>query len=177
MQSLLDSTSLSNVVVIASLAVSVVLGIYAIRQSAKSKGFSLLCFNLKTASIIGRKQAAHFTSRRKIQFDGNEVERLSVAEVCIWNAGTETLEGSVLVDAYPLCIRAKNGGVIIEIEMLKTSSPGCGIALEPTQDASRWAIKFNYLNPGDGAIFSVLHTSEAEGIRRNWITKRSSHRR
>lgn len=164
MTSILDSTSLSNVIAIASLAVSALLGIYTLRQSAKNKRVSLLCFNLKTASIIGRRQAAHFTSRLKIQFDGHEIERLSVAEIRIWNAGNETIDRSVLVDADPLCIQAKGSGRIIEVEMVKVSSTGCEIVVEPTQDSSRWKIQFNYLNPGDGAIFRALYTAEAEEV-------------
>jgi hypothetical protein len=96
-----------------------------------------------------------------VNFKGIQVPRLSQSMLVFWNAGTTTIRGSDVVNADPVRIELPNGTQILDARVTKSTRAvnqfqiGLDIATP-----SRALLNFDFLDPGDGARITFLHTSE-----------------
>jgi uncharacterized membrane protein YbaN (DUF454 family) len=141
--------------------VSVVIGVVGI----------VLAFVLYRRSLVQQKLSyvrssiqltglnSQFSPDLKIFFKGRELELVTKSIVTFWNSGNATIEGGKIVATSPLRIVTSEGSEILDAAVSTA-----------TREANRFTVKlrdnlpnelecsFDYLDPNDGVIVSVLHT-------------------
>ena len=96
----------------------------------------------------------------EVLFEGKRVPALSVSRIAIWNAGTETLRGSDVAPRDPLCILHPSSADILKVKIIESSRTALEVALTATSaDQNSGQITFEFLDPGDGFLLEVVHTS------------------
>ena len=107
--------------------------------------------------------------RLQTTYNGYPVDSLSVTWLAVWNAGNESIRRSDLAKKDPPSIYAGNGINLFEMDIVETSAEANNVTLTPVYaPITGSAIGFDFLDPGDGAVFSVVHNgSKVTDIRLN----------
>jgi hypothetical protein len=98
----------------------------------------------------------------EVLFRGRKIEQVSMTLFIIWNHGNETIRGSEIAYADPLCLCMPDdrGEEILEAQVKRITRPAINMALTKCDgDDARRLITFDFLDPGDGASIEVLHNS------------------
>lgn len=123
------------------------------------KSRTRLKLSYQTASVRYFEKGEHpLPSEAFMTFRGKEVERLSMATVIVWNAGTEVLRGEDIVPGDPIrvCFDEHTSvlshavvGVTKEVNEVEVSS------LEETPNELE--VAYDHLNQDDGFVLRVVH--------------------
>lgn len=96
-----------------------------------------------------------------VQYQGEDIPRLTRSVIVLWNSGESTVMGSDLVDIDPLRFCVETDGELLSVSLLKASRPVNAFKIRhPSAHAPNEAIvEFNYFDSGDGVVVEILHTS------------------
>jgi hypothetical protein len=94
----------------------------------------------------------------EVRFRGEIVPRVTLSQVIIWNAGTATVTGNDIVESDQLRLVLPPGTRVLQARLRLATRPVNAFSVRP--DAQNAVLAFDFLDPGDGALVSVLHTSE-----------------
>lgn len=83
---------------------------------------------------------------------------LRIDELNIVNSGTEVIRGVNIVQADPLSMSIISPGVILDAEIIGLTNKTCGFEIKIHENIIN--IKFDFLNPGEGAVIRVAHSSQ-----------------
>ncbi len=139
---------------------SVVLFIAGLKLGRR-RGPQLSCYH-EGLVVLDRPNSQEFAAVR-VTYSNAPVERLCVCRAAFWNSGDATIEASALVDADPIQMRAGDGHVLdcdIEVDQ---QHGGRGISVTP-QENNEACVRFDFLNPGEGFVVRILHTSKAPSL-------------
>jgi hypothetical protein len=168
MKELLETPGLANALALLGLVsttASIFLAIYIFKKQNK---IPLLVYKITAAPVIGFNHntalGTEIGSRLNIEFDGQKVENLSVAEVWLWNAGDAVLEGNTLLRADPLRVQIAKECRILNVEPLLNPDRGCEITLSTSSEGTSCEITFLHLSPGEGILLSVMYTASSRRI-------------
>ncbi len=96
-----------------------------------------------------------------VQYQGQNIPRLTRTLVVFWNAGEKTILAADIVALDPLRLKLGDDGRVLAATVLKVVRDVCQV--EARLDSSRpseLGLGFAFLDSGDGAVVEVLHTSE-----------------
>jgi len=121
-----------------------------------SRPRKLLAYATRTFRVVPDKRIK--LKSLGIRYNGHTVERLSVTRLAIWNAGNESIRRNDLATKDPPVIYAGAGITMFETDIIETSAAANNISLRTIgTPIIGSAIDFDFLDPGDGAVFSVVH--------------------
>lgn len=124
----------------------------------RSRKRTRLAFQHDEVSVVGGGSAI-FPSELEIRFADEIVPRVTSDRIVFWNAGNTTIGGSQIVDSDPLRIKLPAGESILKASVIKVSREVNSCKVVPTaQSGSSANIEFDFLDPGDGLSFEILHT-------------------
>jgi len=116
----------------------------------------LLAYATRTFRVLPRARIK--LQGLQITYYGYPVESLSVTRLAVWNAGNESIRRSDLPASDRPVIYGGGGMTIFETTVIETSAAANNVGLtlvdHPIVGS---AIGFDFLDPGDGAVFSVVH--------------------
>lgn len=120
-----------------------------------------LVYQRRTLRLIGKGQSA-LPEEVEILFQGTSVPRLASTHIVLWNSGTALLRGDAVVDEDPLKFAFENGSQIVRARILRANREAnkVMVSLNPMA-VNEVLVIFDYLEPGDGVVIELLHTSEA----------------
>jgi hypothetical protein len=137
--------------------VGAVVGVIGVILAYSFKSKSRLAAQTNTLELIGRN--AILPNGIEFLFRGNKVPKVTLSRVAIWNIGNTTIEGKQIVTSDPLRIVISQGSDVLEATVRSrtrevnhvscTSRPGAANEVE---------CRFDYLDPGDGALIQLIHT-------------------
>ncbi|MDP5145320.1 hypothetical protein ORI98_02550 [Shewanella sp. ULN5] len=140
--------------------IGIILGIFGIFSYRISKSVAKPSYQKSSLRLIGRNED-NLPKDVKVTYKGNEVDRLTKTTLTIWNNGTETLDGSDVVDSDPLLISFKENDKILSYKILKKTKDANAFSLINCEDATnKLRLEFEYLDPKDGVVIELLHDSE-----------------
>jgi hypothetical protein len=156
-----------EIVVLAELVLAISSVVMAVILYKLSKSPRLLAYATRTFRLVPEKRIK--LERMKITYNGSPVESLSVTWLAIWNGGSESIRRSDLATKAPPVIYAPEGISLFEMDIIETSAAANNVSLTPVYNPLIGsAIDFDFLDPGDGAVFSVVHSgSKVADIRLN----------
>lgn len=124
----------------------------------RSRKVSRLAFQSDRVTLVGSANSA-FPKELEIRFSGTSVPRVTAERIVIWNAGNNTLGGQQIVSSDPLRVEIAEGSEILKIDVLKSTREVTALRLTHREGSKRIAdICFDYLDPGDGMLFEILHS-------------------
>lgn len=98
----------------------------------------------------------------KISFKGEEIYQLSKTNVILWNAGSETVEGSAIVEKSPICITFDKKTRILRSQIVRVTRKVNNASLNYIDgEANKVIVLFDYLDPKDGINIELLHDSKS----------------
>lgn len=94
-----------------------------------------------------------------VQYDGVEVNQISITNIAFWNRGKNPIRGQDLLEEFPLSFGFPEGE-ILKADILKvTREPIKPLVLIYENDSSNLKVSFSFLDRGDGFLLRILHTS------------------
>jgi hypothetical protein len=132
---------------------SIVLAVFFYKLSRPSR---LLVYATRTFRVVPQERIK--LQGLQITYYGYPVESLSVTRLAVWNAGDESIRRSDFPASDRPVIYGGGGLKIFETAVIETSAAANNVGLtlvdHPVVGS---AIGFDFLDPGDGAVFSVVH--------------------
>ena len=145
-----------EIVAIAGLMLAISSIILTVLFYRLSRSRKLLAYTSRTFRVVPDKRIK--LENLGITYNGHPVERLSVTRLAIWNAGNESIRRNDLATKDPPVTYAGVGITMFETEIIETSAAANNISLRTVSTPiTGSAIDFDFLDPGDGAVFSVVH--------------------
>ena len=134
----------------------VALALFLYRRSRIS---GIIAFQSRNVSMIAGGNPV-FPDGVEVQYRGTPVPRLTSSTVWMWNAGKKTVSGSDIVEHDPVGLRF--GGEILNVRIRKVTRKAlrikADISEEGGEERKTVCCDFEFLDPGDGGVFEVLHT-------------------
>jgi hypothetical protein len=160
-------SSNSEIVAIAGLAVGIAGIVLAAFFYKLSKPRKLLAYATRTFRIVPDKRIK--LKRLQITYTGYPVDTLSVTRLAVWNAGNASIRRSDLATNDPPVIYAGNGVTLFESDIIEPGAAANNVSLTTVYSlVTGSAMEFDFLDPGDGAVISVVHDgSKLTDIRLN----------
>jgi hypothetical protein len=101
----------------------------------------------------------------EILFAGHKVDRVSVANVIVWNDGNTTLRGDDIVAADRLRIELEEDAKVLAVYLVQVTRPVINFraAIDPEHPRAV-GLSYDYLDRNDGAHIGILHTGKTLGV-------------
>ena len=116
-------------------------------------------FQYRSLNLIEKEKQA-LPSDVEIFFRGKKVSRLTKTYIIFWNSGKSTLYGKDIVDDDPLRFSFGKDAEILRARIPKiTKKMNKFEARINPKSPNEVIINFDYLDPNDGAVIEILHTS------------------
>jgi hypothetical protein len=97
----------------------------------------------------------------EILYEGKPVPRVTKSVVRIWNAGNVTLDGKDVVPTEPIRLVTDENSEILSASILLRTRKVNGANVTLGQDKRNCAtVSFDFLDPADGFVIELLHTSD-----------------
>jgi len=132
---------------------SIVLALLLYRFAKPRK---LLAYATRTFRIL--PQPSVQIPRLEVTYNSHAVKALSVTRLTIWNAGNESLRRADIPPAHPPVITVPDGINLFEGKIVERTSAANNVSLESVYEpVIGYGLDFDFLDPGDGAVFHVVH--------------------
>lgn len=94
-----------------------------------------------------------------VLYDGVEVNEISLTHIVFWNQGNSSIRGTDIAENFPLSFTFTDGR-ILKAEIIKVTRDPIQPKLHVDNSTpSTLVTSFSFLDPGDGYLMKVLHTS------------------
>ncbi|BBY87833.1 hypothetical protein [Mycolicibacterium tokaiense] len=98
--------------------------------------------------------------RLNMEFDGSKILSVSRTRFAMWNARGDTVRGSDIVPTDQLRLELESDAVVLHARVLTVSREQIDAKCEFGSDDPQCArLSFDFLDPSDGFIVELLHTS------------------
>jgi hypothetical protein len=154
MLEILNQPWLGSVIAIVGLLLAVV-GLFSYR--AARIGARPYYF-LRARRLIG-KRGQELPEEVEITFDGHPVPQLTVSQCFLWNAGNASISGSDIVPSDPLRVEFEETDEILKARLVRGTREVNNVEIDSPPKAHRAFLRFDFLDPGDGAVIELVHTS------------------
>ena len=134
---------------------SLLFAIYTWIVGKKKKQVSIVC---ETNEVIASGKSK--IEKLYIQYDGEEIDNLSVTKFYIWNSGNEVINNTDIVGRRPLSIICSEPDSILDIQIIKANEETNAFSIAEIKN-QRVSFDFDYIEPGDGFVVQILHTGKA----------------
>jgi len=134
----------------------IILAIYT--HIVKIKG--RLVYWEKSLKLIGKNEYL-IPDEVTILFDGKKVETLSKTIIIFWNSGKEIIRGGDIVPSHEPRIFFDKDIKVLSAKVVKCTEKTNEFNVKINHELPNEAIcTFNYLEPKDGAVIELMHTSK-----------------
>lgn len=94
----------------------------------------------------------------KMTFNGEECEGLSETRIVIWNESANIADSKDVAPASPIVWRPNTKHKVLSARVIQQTHQGVGATARWDSEAKAVSIAFDYLEPSDGFVVSVLHS-------------------
>lgn len=117
-------------------------------------------YQVDTLRLIERRHHA-LPDEVSITYQGSLVQRLTKTNLIFWNAGTDTLHWSDVVNSDPIRIVFDEEAEILRANIIKYTRNinACKLIIDQ-KDKNKLLLEFDFLDPCDGVSIEILHTSK-----------------
>jgi hypothetical protein len=126
----------------------------------RSKVRPRISYQTNNVRLIGG--AGALPSEIEVRYRGKKIMHLARTTCVFWNSGNTTIDAASIVEEDPFRIRVVDGE-ILSVDVIAVSRSVIAITSEIPDMRPEFAlIGFKFLDPGDGAVVALLHTSQEE---------------
>lgn len=94
----------------------------------------------------------------KMFYSDKQIENFTITKLVFWNGGSDTIDSQDISSAEPLILRPIESSEILNANIIHVKNSASQFSLDTPDDNSYVKLKFDYLDPGDGAIIQIVHT-------------------
>ena len=94
----------------------------------------------------------------KMTFNGEECEGLSETRFAIWNESSKMVDAKDIAPASPIVWRPKNDHKVLSARVIQQTHAGVNAAVHWDSVTKSVPVIFDYIEPTDGFVVSVLHS-------------------
>lgn len=117
-----------------------------------------LCYKWSGQTVVANLDD-HLKKETTISFAGQVVDRVNRTRVVVWNAGTSPIQNESVVPHDPLHLAMDKSSKVLRVDRVKPSRASTLFTAEKSSHADNQVeISFHFLEPGDSAVFDILHT-------------------
>lgn len=146
--------------ILITIIASIAIGYFFHRQSKKSKalGYETISLNL----VQGRTSGVPDLD---VLYKGEPIQRLTLTKVAIRNTGNDVVMVEDMAPSDKLALHMRGEGLLLPgaARVEQVTSAANGVSLELSVDGTHADVRFDYLNPGDGAVLRLYHTGPPKG--------------
>jgi hypothetical protein len=103
-------------------------------------------------------------SKVEIFYSKRRIDRITKTKVLIWNSGNQIVRGEDIVTTDPIVYKIPADNLILEASLFKTTRAVNNFQLALDEDKrNEVVLRFDYLDPGDGAAIEILHSYKSDG--------------
>ncbi|RZA33636.1 MAG: hypothetical protein EOP92_19855 [Lysobacteraceae bacterium] len=95
----------------------------------------------------------------EVRYGGNVVPQVTRTVIRFWNSGTETINGNDVSGADPFRWQLPENAAFLATNIDRTTRAANLISID--KNGNNLLLKFDFLDPHDGATISILHTAVA----------------
>ncbi len=99
-----------------------------------------------------------------IRYKGVDIPRLMAARIGVWNSGNTTIYSNQIVDDDRLRFEIRDGEQLLSFHVSAMSRPVVKASVKGIGSTSL-AVDFDFLDPGDGFVLFIAHTSPINTIK------------
>lgn len=114
------------------------------------------CWATRTNNLV-RDYTAKL-SALDVKYSGRSVQNLSITRVVFWNKGGETIHAADIATADPLRITPTAAVTILDVIIVQVDNEASQFRLSSHEEGTTVALRFAYLDRGNGAVIDVVHT-------------------
>lgn len=138
--------------------IGVILGILGLVAYRVSRIGPRPTFQFHSRRLIG-KQEQELPTEIDVLFNKQPVPRLTSSRIVFWNSGNSTVHGNAIVSGDPLRCEFDDGS-ILKAHVIKATRPVINFSVSADAAIPIATFTFDFLDPSDGAMIEILHTSE-----------------
>lgn len=139
--------------------VSLILAIYFYMKSKEKKEIS---YKKHTIPIIIKKESKF--DKLRIEYEGVQIEDLSVTKFTIWNSGNRTINSADMVTSKELTIYTNDENTILDADIIAVTEKTNRFILQ-RENERKVKVLFDYADKKDGFVLQVIHTGCEEAIK------------
>jgi hypothetical protein len=94
---------------------------------------------------------------------GPPVENVTVSKVALWNAGRGSIRKGDVLGKDQIRVLIDSKYVILAAELIQQKNPLNNLELTLAQDRKSTCIRFEFINPSEGAVIQIVHTGTKSG--------------
>ncbi|TDM66400.1 hypothetical protein C5B72_02470 [Acinetobacter sp. KU 011TH] len=161
---ILDYLNISWVGVIITLVISIFAIILTVFLYFKSKQkYSLNHY--VSSNLLINKNDTEKPEEVEILFAGKSVDKLYKTLIYIWNSGNLTIRRTDLETIDKLRISIENNTEVLSMKIIHVTRNVINFSIDNQIDSKNHEIKFDYLDPKDGAVIEVFHTGNLNDLK------------
>jgi len=138
----------------------------------KSRSIRRIVYLKRSFSLLGKSTTS--LDNFSASYQGKELSSLRASKIMLWNCGNTTISKTDIANSEKLSINLPNENRILESRVLSASNKSNEVTLNLDNENSSTIIEFEYLDPGQGLVVSILHTGYERQIDVKGIIKGGS---
>ncbi|MEX5393819.1 hypothetical protein ACVH7R_11000 [Acinetobacter baumannii] len=161
---ILNYLNISWVGVIITLVISIFAIILSVFLYFKSKQKYSLNHYVSSTLLINKNDTEK-PEEVEILFAGKSVDKLYKTLIYIWNSGNLTIRRTDLETIDKLRLSIENNTEVLSIKIIQVTRDVINFSIDNQIDSKNHEIKFDYLDPKDGAVIEVFHTGDLNDLK------------
>ncbi|TCB17752.1 hypothetical protein E0J18_11775 [Rhizobium leguminosarum bv. viciae] len=127
---------------------------------------TLLRYTVAEASIASARNQGSFKDDFEIYFRKQQVPTVTSTAFWIWNGGNKLIRSNDIADTDRLRLALPPGSKILQCQINKSSRPVNNVryVLEDGAPETEMVLDFDFLEPNEGFVFTLLHTAPRRTI-------------
>ncbi|MBB3411415.1 hypothetical protein FHT87_005368 [Rhizobium sp. BK316] len=124
---------------------------------------SRLAYHIRNSTVIDGA-SPEYSSSIKITYEGTEIPRATLSQVFVWNDGNQTIRRRDITPKSPLTLYVPGGQHILQIGVEAVAEEAIDVHLGHGDEAAL-DVAFEYMEPRQGFVCSILHTGTQEDLK------------
>lgn len=152
---------MNNVIVQSILAICTIIGVPSFLYAIATHKRIQISYADSSLPVI--EKGTSVFEKLSVHYDNEQIERLTVTRVAIWNSGNEEIEESRFVNGKSISLRCDDNTKILDAKIIQETDSDNHFRIA---ECSEHEIKLSmdYMNPKDGVVVQVIHTGSYKSI-------------
>lgn len=152
---------MNNVIVQSILAICTIIGVPSFLYAIATHKRIQISYADSSLPVI--EKGTSVFEKLSVHYDNEQIERLTVTRVAIWNSGNEEIEESRFVNGKSISLHCDDNAKILDAKIIQETDSDNQFRIADCLD-HEIKLSMDYMNPKDGVVVQVIHTGSYKSI-------------
>lgn len=152
---------MNNVIVQSILAICTIIGVPSFLYAIATHKRIQISYADSSLPVI--EKGTSVFEKLSVHYDNEQIERLTVTRVAIWNSGNEEIEESRFVNGKSISLHCDENAKILDAKIIQETDSDNQFRIADCLD-HEIKLSMDYMNPKDGVVVQVIHTGSYKSI-------------